>query len=681
MFRRHEYVLKNQWVQLFWPSVVLLFINLLFYNKYFPLTEGWWETYGYLVNQHKIMYRDFALAFPPLFVIYNALLLKFTHSFLVFRLIGVIVFSLNVLLLQLFLEKIYSRTTAAVASFFASFLLLSDVCFIAKDYHTYEITVTILTFLLAQCIVKTFAHPLKKNIRWFEFFILGFTCALLVFIKQNVGLFLSIAYLLSIVMVRTLSFREKTMGCCFYLIGIVFFAFLSTLVFHHYQVSWSVLYETLFHNNAKGNASVVLLRFMYDKDIRKMILYGIFSFLVMCFVYRHIYHKKNDPWIAKITNTLIVSVCSFTFLITYVLHKVNLLILTNIILDLSMLLFVMYHVYFYEKNRLRQDKYIFILVPLLFLVYCNTQTAGLNTTGMFLIVAFSTGYLISLLEEYSTISRGYIYGCFLIIIPALVGNKFNNLYNWWGLRQSSVMEAHYELSYPETKGIYVDYSTKKIFDIIHDSILQYSRADNDLYLFPHIPIFYFLHHKVPPYHNVIQWFDVITSQNLQEEFNEFKRNPPRLIIFLDPPNFVYQGHKALVRRHLVQSDFQNAFDQLVDQHDYHLKTYIIHQPVDHAQDELEYVSIVLKNKKFVRRTLQEIKQMFNTTGLLNNRYTLVSIVRDHLLLGHEMNDHMRMNMNDILIFHGSSRALRKLSHQLGYSLYSSDYVLKIYYKK
>ena len=87
------------------PAIFVLLYNLTIFNRYFPLSEGWWETYGYLINQGLIPYKDFNLAFPPLVPLVSAFLLKYVSGdFFTLRLIGAFLFSLIPLIFQCVLE-------------------------------------------------------------------------------------------------------------------------------------------------------------------------------------------------------------------------------------------------------------------------------------------------------------------------------------------------------------------------------------------------------------------------------------------------------------------------------------------------------------------------------------------------------------------------------------------------
>src|SRR5262249_52748544 len=55
------------WAGLFAVWLPLLAYNLLFFNRYLPLTEGWFSLYARLIRDGQTPYRDFCLFLPPLY--------------------------------------------------------------------------------------------------------------------------------------------------------------------------------------------------------------------------------------------------------------------------------------------------------------------------------------------------------------------------------------------------------------------------------------------------------------------------------------------------------------------------------------------------------------------------------------------------------------------------------------
>ena len=177
-------------------AVLALFaaFNLVTFNRYFPLSEGWWETYGYLWNSGLRPYRDFELAFTPLFTMVNAGLLRvFGDSFFALRLFGVGVFLLAVLVVELLLERFFSARMAAAAVTVSTFLAVAGPQFIAKDYHWYELGLVALALLVHVRVAEGRLAPRARfagtflDRRWRRtfFFRFSFLGGFLILINRN----------------------------------------------------------------------------------------------------------------------------------------------------------------------------------------------------------------------------------------------------------------------------------------------------------------------------------------------------------------------------------------------------------------------------------------------------------------------------------------------------------------
>ena len=562
--------IKNKYFIFFIPCILTLLFNLSIFNRYFPLSEGWWETYGYLINKGLVPYKDFKLAFPPFFILINAFYLKFTSSFLIIRIIGVVLFSINVILSQVFLEKLFDRKIAAISTVFISFILLSDPVFIAKDYHTYLNTFVILCFIAA-C---NYSANISNRYSIIHAVLLGMSIGFVLLIKQNVGVFLSLSYLFCILISGT-KLSKKSCHILLYFLGIGIPISLFLVYCQQHNISLSTINSVYFHNDSKGNIWLVLFRFIRSKAILLQIAAVFISIYIINLFKKEILFYLNIIKNNKnMTNRFITPLFIFSILATLSIHKYNFILTQTIIiisLTSSLLLIATQCL---NSNKIKLNfVFLFILIPLLSLAYSSTQTAGLNSTGLYMNILFCCAYLLNVLHnEYKIKYSNFIY---IIIIPTLIiiKNKVFEPYNWWGFSQSSIIKAHYKIDFPELSGIYVDKETASAFNLIKRVVQQNSKNSKDVYFYPNIPIFYLLTKKVPPYKNVVQWFDVISSKNIKSEMNDFKHKLPNVIIALVPPDFVYNGHAKLLGRKLLQHDFQEYMNYLTKTGVYCMKSY------------------------------------------------------------------------------------------------------------
>lgn len=561
---------NNKWVLFFYPSFLFLIFNLCFFNRYFPLSEGWWETYGYLINKGLMPYKDFYLAFPPLFIFYNAWLIKITSSFYCLRLIGVLFFCCNVILAQILLENFFERKIASVAALLASLFLLMDQTFIPKDYHTYTKTFATLSLILLCLIGKNFLQSNKGFLKVCAYsFLMGLFVGVLALIKQNEGVFLCFGILIAIMLLNSIKYWNTKKILILFMTGFGFITAISSIILlfflHHIPIEY--VKNIFISNNSKGNIFLVLFRFAIDKYNRDFIIisaslttiyfliaenYIIIPKKILCFLKSITALKKN-----KKCYQLSAFILALLTAIAANKYEGDIILLTCT-LSFSIILGLLVNVFIFKKNIPVK----ILLIPLLMFAYCNTQTAGFNTTGLYFLILIASACFFKFCLNLQ-IDLKFFAASLIVLGLSFFINKILFPYNWWGLTQSSIFSAKYTIDTPQLKGIYFDKKTSTAFNLINSEISKYSKKDNDVLLFPNIPIFYYLNNKVPPYKAVVQWFDVISSQDIDNEQNDFKKNLPNIVIVLEPPTFVYAGHASLLGRPLAQHDFYQKLNNLV----------------------------------------------------------------------------------------------------------------------
>ena len=193
------------------PLVVVL-INLIIFNRFYQPTEGWWQTFGYLINKGLVPYRDFSSAIVPLFMYFNAFLLDiFGDKLILFRLFGIITIFITIILLQFLLSKLTDKTSATIAVFIAFALNMSTPVYLAYDYSSYVDILLVTILVLYYYIVKSE----KTFIIVINSAIIGIFLALLFLMKQNIGVFFGLAIVFAILLH---SYKSKLLSLIFILI-------------------------------------------------------------------------------------------------------------------------------------------------------------------------------------------------------------------------------------------------------------------------------------------------------------------------------------------------------------------------------------------------------------------------------------------------------------------------------
>ncbi len=550
--------------------------NLVTFNRYFPLSEGWWETYGYLYNSGLRPYRDFDLAFTPLFTLLNAGLLRlFGDSFFALRLFGVGVFLAAVLVLELLLERFFSAKNAAVAVTVATFFVISETQFIAKDYHLHQLLLVALSLLLHVELAGNERLSARRRIGGTV--LLGMSVSLVFFLKQNVGGLLLVAIPAGIALVE----RERPIArVSAFVLGAAIAVLLMLPV-----VSPSDWHRLLLANDAKGSLGTVLGRVWRNEMNRHALTLALKMGTVYATVYalaRYVFAPPrswkvwSDP-VESLRRNPVVRRAVFVGVLVLVAvsgHRIR-LALTPWILPATLALLGIAACRVARGmvggGREVDPRMAAMVLPAMALAYANTTTAAFDFNGMHVLVALAIGWILAALEAWERPRYWAVAAlAFLVIVPEIVAAKLRVPYEWWGHRQGSVFSAVEECDYPQLRGMYVTPLYRDALNTIKRSVDTYSRSRSDVFFYD-LPVFYWFHRKLPPHRTVVQWFDVVSSRQLEADLRALREEPPRLVVALEAMPAAYAGHRQLKgAERLPQEDFRELMDDWVESGKYRL---------------------------------------------------------------------------------------------------------------
>lgn len=581
-----------------WPLVtaVTVFIfnlPLIFYA--FPLSEGWWETFGYLINQGLRPFRDFSLPVSPAFAYWNAALLRLVGTnFLVLRLIGVVEVSGTAAICFLLARRLSrDNAVAFAATLLASVLFFSGSPYIAKDYHSMvDLLVAADLLVLMSYLDPSYAGrpPFR---RFVIVWMLATISALLVFVKINIGVFLaaSVGFAILVDSHRRKSLKTE-LGAYFsiFMLSIAAGLLLGSLAS---DMSITQLVATIVRgDSSKGSITTVLMRFAMDPNNRRMLNAAMFLPIVFTIVLYLL--PKTASVLFRLAPAqalslrwrllLVLGVVAVPILMIVILYNAGRLGSTNpailtvlSIVSLSVLIFASSREWWRYVRHRRFRPFGLLTLSFITLAYCNTQTASFDNNGLFFVNLYSFALIGRVLSV--AIKRGRYVGdrvaqaLFILVAVSLVPGvwywKYLAPYEWWGLTVGPIGASKFNLGAsaggaPQLKGIYADSQTFQSYQAILNLIRMQPRSDrSNVYLFPDIPIFYLLTNKIPPTKNVVQWFDVVTSSQLQQDVNYVDSRKAALIVSLTPPSFAFLGNGELVGHMLVQRTIVKAFPRLV----------------------------------------------------------------------------------------------------------------------
>jgi hypothetical protein len=501
-------------------ALIVLIINTIINYYVFPVTEGWWETIGWLHNNGKNIYLDYDVKIQPLYILLISNLLLITDSFInlrhFFSFIHIISLYFSFLWIKKFVKPEYALSGIAISTF----LLISNNTYLPKDYHTIvSLEVSISLFLLF-CFGQKFSTTLS--------ILMGLVVGLIFFTKQNIGIFYGGIILLYYITWNTYnnSIQNTVKNIISSLIG---FSIIFFIIYSYFELDWL---STIIGNDSKGSPLQVLFRFLLDSNIRNIILVSlaicIFSFVI----------KNNKLIPEKFRTILFDSAIAFICLSSLFINS------------LFMAIVIAWPIV--RSNRLEIDKKSFnfnsVCIAMLSLAYCNTLTAGFNYVGLEALITLFVAEYLGIIKVYL---RRFVFIIPIILISSVSINKivFNNPYDWWGLKTEKIYSGNFKkVNGGYLDGIYIDEFTSKFFnqlDLLKLSLN--SNLDNNVLAVSSIPIVYLylnIQPKIPP----IVWFDMASTNTTRKFMNEISNSRPKYIIQLDIPQFVFDGHFKLMKR-------------------------------------------------------------------------------------------------------------------------------------
>ncbi len=611
---------QNKVTQIFLILFLSFWIILLCLPSFFsfPINYGWWQAYVYFEQNGLELYKDINLVFPPFFVRVTEFFFSISENIAANFLFGIGRIFLLFLVFYLIFKQFFNFTSSIICSFIIVIYQIELSTFVPDDYHIMERTlfgISILLFL--KLTLKEI--KLSSQLKWHAF--LSISLIFLILCKQNIGVFVTASTFLGLLI---LSFKRYLHPITIFIFLINFIIF-TPVICYLLGLSTDTMYSLIFENDAKGNNIYLLSKVFLLESNRIFLIYGIPVGAIL-FLYNN-YLIKKEFFLFKLLISFknirnffskhnLISIFLWLPLLIYLI-KPPIIIIIGIAITVYLLL---------TSVLIKESRYSFISYIFSGLLYGSTLTSSFAIDSNIMIVAFLYGYIFhyifgkDLMSKFRFTNTIQILIILLIFLFTIMIKKINVPYNWWGFNSNSITQSNFKPPYEELKDLRIDKATFEILENIKEDISLYSISKNDLYLYPHLPFFYFLHKKFPLSNNPVQWFDVITNRDLEEDIELIKQKKPNVIIMFDPPYETYLGHESLKSDYLRQYQFLHEVYE-----NYELKNYVIFKNsvtdnfsalvknkykdlVTKDFDSENFVELTIKLKKdFTIKSLREMK--------------------------------------------------------------------------
>jgi len=552
--------------------------NFIIFNRYFPLSEGWFSVYAEYILRGAMPYRDFHLMLPPLYPLQMAAFIKFFgQGFLALRIAGLItaLFITGVLyLLYLRLLPVFAAVLATVVSVI---FYQSGTAFINYDFlHFFTLyALTALYFMICHFDVCNSSRAGKGNVKIpLCAFFSGFFACLALLIKHSNGLmvvvFLSFAFM---ALTAGNNNSRRFRNFCVYLSGIVvplivlviWLFFNSALQPFIRQVlldsiaakgSWAAILSAWFprlmtpHNiialyicaglSLLAAVSLIITRRIAAKnppfpalndESHIILLFFVSAAAVLCVLYPYfaILSAREDPLIG------------FFIELYY-----SLIMLVTVVSAGTAVFYLAARVF---SPRIRANYSGFLIAALsLGLLYGTGTSGGFATAGAFLGLGLVFSYLFYFPRPFNLILKAVFFLCCFGLLLFMTAQKYNGPYKWWGLSVPDIRQSISPVKIRLLNGFYLPENDIRLITETVDIVKENTAEDEKIFTFPNIPVFYLLTSRLPPTFALVHWFDFTSDKVAIDDALLLEANPPKAIITLDMPEYVWLDHEKLFRK-------------------------------------------------------------------------------------------------------------------------------------
>ena len=566
--------------------------NCLYFNSYFPVTEGWFSAYAHLIRQGFVPYRDFYLFLTPLYPLQLAAFQSvFGEGFITLRILGIVVVLLLSLFLYLILARRFSPFVSTIATITAIIYYQSGVAHITYDFTQFFTLYTLAaTFLIICYTDKTTVERAETNAgAALLLFLAGILVALAFLIKQSNGTLVVVFSMIAVALATAgQNFPYRLKNISVYMLGMalpvlimgIWLYFVSALTPFIDQVVFGAI-------EAKGSIWNILFSWIgrhankeYLIQLKSALLY-MSPLFVLSLIGTALVKWRRSGGESEMRNGwkqfLFLALFSAAIGLSYygvaltqpwmVIPGIKLaqgIVAISTALAIVLMLFsVMQSLAGFDFRR--RDLAVSATMTL-GLMFGNGTSAGIGEISVFLSFALALAFLMSLPNVYG-IAKILVGAACLSFILFQTNAKFREPYAWWYLSQPDVRESTTRPALPLLAGFRLSPDSTTILEETTRIIQTYSRPDDDVFTFPNISCFYVLADRWPHSKVVVSWFDFLPDKLARAEASRLRDAPPAIIVNLKLPEAAWAMHEGLFRngKPLGQRDIQAVIIELTEQ--------------------------------------------------------------------------------------------------------------------
>ncbi len=544
------------------PVCVILIYNFTFLNRFYPITEGWFSTYAWLLNHGQFPYRDFYFFLTPFYLVIMSIFTAiFGYDILYLRILGMGVILLMTYFLYRNFEIIFGSAIAAFVTIIGMIYYQSNNAHITYDFIQFLTLFGLIQSYFLLKYVNISSTEIDVGRKWV--FWAGLFAGLAFLTKQSNGVMITAFSFAGLLLVSLSKGKKEALRASLSYIkgfaGPVIITFFWLLV----NSAFSQFFEQVLSGAVVAKGGVAQIFFSWFKGILTDNFVARFKeilLVVLVFGYWLFSLTRKKGGNENINKIFLLAASLITLsvvLLPFFINKTDLSELSkfgqnginNIIvaaISIPVIYILTSAIFSILKKPFDKSIFLFSFVALGF-IYGTGTSAGITEVGAF------AGFclFVALMLHYRSIlglGKVFIVLFCLSFSLMLVEVKYERPYFWWNATSPDIREKLQTTDKIKIlRGMYTSANNLKLIDEVTTEIRSGTKLGEPMLLFPNIPVFYLLADRKPPGKAVVHWFDFLPDGMAVKEAELIRKNPPKVIVYLDLGPIVWEAHERLFR--------------------------------------------------------------------------------------------------------------------------------------
>ena len=298
--------------------------NILLVNKFFPVTEGWFQDYSRYILNGEFIYRDFYVPVPIGFVYLTSFLnYFFNDKFILFRLYGIAERLLLIYMLWRIFSKIYSPQKVFIALLTASIIYISNIQDVFFGYYQSSLLFSVFALFF---VVKMIENVEDRKVYYYSM-AFGMTSALSFSFKQTIGGLLPVVLGLVFVILTFDKNKKKAIISGFISLTSALIVLGVIGIYLYYNNALDSFFNQIFIGaQSKGSMSNIFFAFIPRMISRRSII--IFLCIASYWIALKSCYSNNS--IAKKISLGLIVIIPLLFLFYAFILQINISLISNI---------------------------------------------------------------------------------------------------------------------------------------------------------------------------------------------------------------------------------------------------------------------------------------------------------------------------------------------------------------